>query len=194
MDTTWKTTASGEVIYSFHTPLQARLIIGAMLSFFAVFFGYYLFSGLIEYLRVATAREWLDALPGFLVILALFLLFAVPAWIALVGRSKLVVDPSSGSIAEVFDLWIYRRAKRYHIDEVKTVRISRKTFRTKGHSSQANAVEIVLRNDTVITVTYEDQIEDARAVATQMANTFSGLQVPVEESAGQKEDLDASIM
>lgn len=179
MDTKVKTTESGEVIYSFRTPLQARLIIGGILSIFAVFFGYYLGSGLIEYVRVATATEWLHALPGLIIVLLLFLVFAVPAWAALIGRSRFVVEPFRGSIAEVLDFRFYRRVKRYAVDQVKTVRVRRKTIRTRGHSSQTNAVEIVLRNDKVITVTYEDRGDNAKEVAAQVTDTLSRLGAPV---------------
>lgn len=46
MNTTCQQTRSGEVIFEWRLPIGARLFLGAALSFFAIFFGYPLFSGL----------------------------------------------------------------------------------------------------------------------------------------------------
>ena len=54
MNTTCRKTESGEVIFEWHLPIGARLGLGAMLFFFAIFFGYHLFSVLIEYIAPAS--------------------------------------------------------------------------------------------------------------------------------------------
>jgi len=144
-----------------------------------VFFGYYLLSGLLEYIRVATASEWFSAIPGFLVLLVIFLVSAVPTYAVLFGRSKVLVDLSQGRVVEMFDIGFYRRAKIYALDQIKAVTIRKKVFRTKGHSSISNAVQILLLNDEVVTVGYEKALEDAKNLAEHVRNSVGNSQVQV---------------
>jgi acetylglutamate kinase len=129
------------------------------------------------------------------VVLVLFLLFAVPSLAVFFGRPKVIVDPLRGSILDVFDLRIYRTTKTYPIDQVKDVTIVNKTFRTSGHSSTSYAVQILLTSEKLITVAYEDKIEDAREIAAQIAGNFSSFGVAVKEPhepAEDEEEDDAS--
>jgi hypothetical protein len=75
------------------------------------------------------------------------------------------VDRCRGRIVEVFDLAFLRRPKRHPIDQAKTVTIRAKTFRTKGHTSVSNAVQILPRHGKAATVGYEDKTEDAKRLA-----------------------------
>lgn len=181
METKWRTTSSGETVYEVYVPYAARLLIGGMLSIFAIFFGYYLVTGLVEYIRVATASEWLTALPGFLVVLLLFLVFAVPTWYLLTVRQFVVIDPSAGFLSEVSDMRIYRRLKRYPLSQIRKVTISHKRLRTRGHSSHTYAVAVVLKDDKQITAGYEDQIDDAKELARLVEESLRGSGVSLEE-------------
>lgn len=172
METIVKTSESGEVIYQIPVEMQARFIIGVMLSFFALFFGYYLITGLIEYVRVASASEWLAATPGFLVVLVIFLAFAVPTYAILIGQSKVIVNRDTGRIIDMFDLRIYQQKKVYCIDQVKSVSIGEKTFRTKGHSSHSYAVQILMDDQKRVTAGYEKDIAEARKLAEYVSNSL----------------------
>ena len=125
------------------------------------FFLYYLVTGLVEYIRTATLDVWVSALPGLVVVLALFLLFAVPAWIAVAGRTRVVVDLQSGRVLDVRDLRVYRRATSVPIDSVLGVSVSRqrRSFR----------IQIDLAGRKPITVGFEPSGSDARDVAERLA-------------------------
>ena len=161
METSLQESDRGEIICEHHIPLQSRLIIGSMLGFLASFFLYYLVTGLVEYIRTATLDVWVSALPGLVVVLALFLLFAVPAWIAVAGRTRVVVDLQSGRVLDVRDLRVYRRATSVPIDSVLGVSVSRqrRSFR----------IQIDLAGRKPITVGFEPSGSDARDVAERLA-------------------------
>lgn len=161
METSLRESERGEIICEHRIPLQSRLIIGSMLGFLASFFLYYLVTGLIEYIRDATLALWLSALPGLVVVLALFLLFAVPAWIAVAGRTRVVVDLQSGRILDVRDLRVHRRTTTVPIDSVLGVSVSRqrRSFR----------IQIDLSGRKPITVGYEPNAREARDVAERLA-------------------------
>ena len=170
MNTTCQETESGEVIFEWHLPIGARLFLGAMLSFFAIFFGYHLFWGLIEYIRVASLGEWQTALPGILIVMALFLLFAVPCWAVCLGRHQVILDLPRGRILKVFDLRLYRRTRSYPIDQVQHVSVVRLKARQTRHSSTTNCqVHLRLDRGKPILVSRGDRPDHARMVAEQVA-------------------------
>ena len=161
METSLREGDWGEIVCEHHIPLQSRLIIGSMLGFLASFFLYYLASGLIEYVRHATLAEWVSALPGLLVVLVLFLLFGVPAWIAVVGRTWVVVDLQSGRVLEVRDLRVHRRTTSVPIDSVLGVSVARQR--------RGFRIQIDLADRKPITVGFEPSAREARDVAERLA-------------------------
>jgi hypothetical protein len=184
METTWRKSEQGEIFFEHHIPMSARLIGGVMLGFFALFFLYYLVTGLAEYVRVATPGEWLSALPGFLVVLALFLLFGLPTWYILAGRTRVVIDFRHRCIRQVQDLRFYRRTKRFSIDQVLEVRSVPMTIGVSGHRSRTHRIQIDLAGHKPVTVGYEDDAENARGVATSLAEV---LRVEAHESTTTRE-------
>ena len=170
MDTTWTRNAAGAVTFERHAPLGARLIFGALLSVFALFFGYHLFSGLGDYIRAASAREWLGALPGFLVVLALFLLFAIPAWAVFFLRPKVIIDQLHNAILNVSDVRVYRHVKTYAMQQAQQVDVTKTTIRTAGRSQITHPIQIRLRGGKLITVAYEDEMADALTLAAEVAD------------------------
>lgn len=161
METSLREGDWGEIVCEHHIPLQSRLIIGSMLGFLASFFLYYLASGLVEYVRNATPADWLSGLPGFLVILALFLLSAAPVWIVVVGRTRVVVDLQAGIIREVRDLRIHRRTTSVPIDSVLGVSVARQRRNYR--------IQIDLADHKPITVGYEPSAQEAQDVAELLA-------------------------
>jgi hypothetical protein len=168
METTWRETTLGEIVIDHRMPMRPRLVTGSMLGLFAAFFLYYLVTGLIEYIRVATLAEWVSAIPGLLVVLALFLLFGVPTWIVLVGRSRVVVDLRQGYILKVDDLLFYQRTRTFPIDQVHDVRVKSKTLRISRHSSQTYEIQLHLTGHKPITIGCEDIVWDAHEVARRL--------------------------
>jgi hypothetical protein len=144
-----------------------------------VFFGYYLVTALIDYIRVATPAEWLRALPGLLIVFAIFLAFAIPTYAVLFGRNKVIVDRYRGRIVEAFDLPFLHRPKRHAMGDTMAVTIRAKTFRTKGHSSLSNAVQILLGGGEAVTVGYEDAIEDAKRLAEHVRGVLAIREVQI---------------
>jgi hypothetical protein len=118
--------------------------------------------------RVATLAEWVSAIPGLLVVLALFLLFGVPTWIVLVGRSRVVVDLRQGYILKVDDLLFYQRTRTFPIDQVHDVRVKSKTLRISRHSSQTYEIQLHLTGHKPITIGCEDIVWDAHEVARRL--------------------------
>ncbi len=181
METTLRETDQGAIRCEHHVPMGSRLLIGSMLGFLASFFLYYLASGLIEYLRVATPAEWLAALPGFLVVLALFLLFGVPAWIAVAGRTWVVLDLQLGRLLEVRDLRVHRRTRSVPIAEVRDVSVAR---------YKANyRIQIDLVAGKPITVGYEPTRPEADEIAQRLSSYLRvGATEPAPKAAGIGED------
>lgn len=161
METTLKESGQGEIVCEHRIPLQSRLIVAAMLGFVPLFFLYHLVSGLVEYARHATPAEWLSGLPGFLVILALFLLSAAPVWIAVVGRTRVVVDFQRGLIHDVRDLRIHRRTTSVPTSSVLGVSVSRQRSNYR--------IQIDLADHKPITVGYEESAWEAEEVAARLA-------------------------
>lgn len=165
METTFRETDRAEIVCEHQILLQSRLIVAAMLGFVPLFVLYYLVTGLVEYVRNATPAEWLSGLPGFLVILALFLLSAAPVWIVVVGRTSVVVDFQGGLIKAVRDLRIHRRTTSVPISSVLGVSVSRqrRNFR----------IQIDLSDRNPITVGYEESAWEAEEVAARLAGYLS---------------------
>lgn len=170
MNTTCRETESGEVIFEWRLPIGARLFFGTILSFFVIFFGYHLFSGLIEYIRMASLGQWLTALPGFLIVMALFLLFAIPCWAVCLGRHQVILDLPHSRILKVFDLRLYRRTKSYPIDQIQHVSVVRLKVQKSRYSSTTNCqVHLRLDRGKPIVVSHGDRPDHARMIAEQVA-------------------------
>jgi len=173
MNTTCTETESGEVIFEWRLPIGPRIGIGSMLSIPAIFFGYYLFVGLIEYIRVASLSEWLTALPGYLLIIALFLLFAIPCWMVFLGRHLVILDLPRGKILRVFDLRLLRWTKSCPIEQVKHVSVIRLKVRTKHHHSGSRKsckVHLCFNRGKPILISHGDRPDHAQMVAEQVAS------------------------
>lgn len=161
METTLTESGEGGIICEHRIPIESRLIVASLLGFLPLFFLYHLVTGLVEYVRHATPAEWLSGLPGFLVVVSLLLLSAAPVWIAVVGRTRVVVDLQAGIIREVRDLRIHRRTTSVPINSILGVSVSRqrRNFR----------IQIDLSDRKPITVGYEQDMQEARDVAELLA-------------------------
>jgi hypothetical protein len=144
----------------------------------ACVFLYHLVIGLIEYTRFAKVEEWISALPGFLVILVLFLL---PGVAVLFGRSRVAVDLPQGSILKVDDLRFYKRTKIFPIDQVQDVRVKRKIGK-----SETYMIQLHLTGHKLITVSYEDIAADAHAVVRRLKDVLR--LVGTSETTSQEEE------
>lgn len=170
MNTTCQEFESGEVAFEWRPPIAIRFGLGAMLFPLAVFFGYHLFSALFEYIRVASLGEWLTALPGMVLVAALFLLFAVPCWAVCAGSHLVIVDRSGGIIVKALDLRFYRRIRTYPVDQVQHVSVVRHRVRQKNRASATTCrVLIRLNHGKPIPVSHGDRPDHARMVAEQVA-------------------------
>lgn len=181
MKTTWQETKWGEIVIEHPVTMGPRLMIGLMLGWLPAFFLYHLVIGLIEYTRFAKLEEWISALPGFLVILVLFLLPGVAIWYVLFGRSRVVVNLPQGSILKVDDLRFYKRTKIFPIDQVQDVRVKRKIGK-----SETYMIQLHLTGHKPITVSYEDIAADAHEVARRLQDVLR--QVGTSETHSQEEE------
>lgn len=165
METTLTESGEGGIVCEHRIPVESRWIVASMLGFVPLFFLYYLVTGFVEYVRTATPAEWLSGLPGFLVILALFLLSAAPVWIVVVGRTRVDVDLQAGIIREVRDLRIHRRTTSVPIASVLGVSVSRqrRSFR----------IQVDLSDRNPITVGYEESAWEAEELAARLAGYLS---------------------
>lgn len=168
METAWRRTERGEIVFEQSIPRGSRLIGGAMLGIFALFFLYHLISGLLEYIRGATAAEWLAALPGFLLILALFLLFGIPTWYILAGRTRIVLDLPRSRILVVHDLRFYKRMKSFPADRAKKVTVRSIMKRNAVDTSYTYRIELHLIDHPPISIGSEGNKEDALKVAASL--------------------------
>lgn len=166
----WTKTERQDEVLDCYAPRGPRIIALVFLAPFAVFFGYYLVASLAEYIPAASPNEWLRALPGLLVVLALFLSFGIPSWWLLLGRTRLIFDRGSGRILQVFDFRIYRRVRAYREDDVILVdsMISRSGNKASSPGSEIYAVKVHFREGKRITVAHEERAADARDVAARI--------------------------
>ena len=116
MATYWKQLSANQFAIEMHPPLGARLLVGAALSAFAAFFLYYLLTGFYQYVLHATAKEWLAAIPGFIVNLILVLIFAVPAAVVFFKKVRVEIDQHTGKIHDVSDYRIFSQNERLHAE------------------------------------------------------------------------------
>ena len=161
METTFRETERAEIVYEHQIPLQPRLIVAALLVFGPLFFLYYLITGLVEYVHHAAPAEWLSGLPGFLIVLALFLMSAAPVWIVVFGRTWVVVDSRGGLIMAVRDLRIHRRTSSVPFSNVLGVSVLRQRRNYR--------IQIDLDGHKPITVGYEESPWEAEVVASRLA-------------------------
>jgi hypothetical protein len=170
MNSKWTKSERLEEILDCYAPRAPRIIALVFLAPFAVFFGYYLVASLAEYIPAANPHEWLRALPGLLVVLALFLSFGIPSWWLILGRTRLIFDRGHGRILQVFDFRIYRRTKAYPVDDVVLVdsKISRSGYKASAPGSEIYAVKVHFREGKPITVAHEERAVDAREVAASI--------------------------
>ncbi len=191
METSWRETGGGEIVIEHDVPMGPRLIIGSMLAPMAAFFLYHLVNGLTEYVRHATAAEWLRALPGLLLLLALSLGLGVPTWLVLAGRSRVVVDRHRGRISKVLDFRLFRWSMGFPTERVREVRVRRKTLRTSGHSSRTWEVQVFFAGPPKpMVVGYEDVETDARELSRRLAVCLR-VETP-EEPVAEEEHLPDS--
>lgn len=156
-----------------------------MLGIFPLFFLYFLVTGLSEYIRVATFEEWLTALPGFLIILALFLLSGVPTWYILAGRTRVVLDLPHGRIKVVHDLRFYKRTRSFSIDQVKRVTVTPKRRGRPAITPYTYRIDLHLSDQKRIYIGSEDIVENARKVAGSLQKFLQ--MEPVSSSADRKD-------
>ena len=179
METTWQETKWGEIVIEHPVTMGPRILVGFLLGWWPLFFLYHLVTGLIEYIRNATLEEWISGIPGFLVILVLFLLPGVAIWYVFFGRYRVVVDLTQGRILAVYDLRFYKRTKIFPIDQVQDVRVKRKTGKRATYM-----IQLHLAGHKPIHISYEDIAADAHEVARHLKDVLhrAGIsETPVQE-------------
>src|SRR5262245_35278096 len=171
MATEWKQLSPNQFAIEMHPPLGARLLVGAALSAFAAFFLYYLLTGFYEYVLHATAREWLGAIPGFIVNLILVLIFAIPAAVIFFKKVRVEVDQDTGKIYEVSDYRIFRRSKDYQLNELDAIQI--RYYLESGSKTQyPYHVQFVFKDEKIVTASIEANEDDARKLSERLAQTL----------------------
>ncbi|MCB0034815.1 MAG: hypothetical protein KDE51_12370 [Anaerolineales bacterium] len=158
--------------------LTTRIIGSAMFGIFAIFFGYYLVIGLIEYIRLATLEEWLHNTLGFLFNFALVLLFAVPAWLILAGRNWVTIDKQEGLITTVRDWRLFQQTTQYDLADAKAILVITEINSHKDRSATISyKVELLVNNNKGVLLAIPDNEEMAEIKASDIA-TYTNL--PIE--------------
>ncbi|MCI0443343.1 hypothetical protein L0152_09015 [bacterium] len=172
MATEWKQLGPNQFAIEMHPPLGARLFVGIALSLFAAFFLYYLLTGLYEYVLHATLREWLGAIPGFIVNLIMVLIFALPAAVVFFKKVRVEVDQDSGTIRDVSDYRLFRRSKDYMLNALDAVQ-TRYYLGSSGDKTQyPYHVQFLFKDGKIITTSVEANEEDAHRLAQKLAQTL----------------------
>jgi uncharacterized protein YxeA len=177
MATEWKQLSANQFAIEMHPPLGARLLAGVVLSAFAAFFFYYLLTGFYEYIRYATVKEWIGAIPGFIINLLLVLIFAIPAAVMFFKKVRVEVDQDSGKIHEVSDYRIFRRNKDYMLSELYAVQI-RYYLESGSKTRYPYHVQLVFKNEKIVTACSETNEEDACRLSEKLAEA---LHVPIKK-------------
>ena len=162
--------------------MRPRIIIGLMLGWLPAFFLYHFVNAMVSYIQSATFADWLAALPGLLVVLALALGPGLMVWIVIMGRDRFVLDLQGGRAIVEHDLRFHVRRRSTPIGNVRCVDLTRKTLRTRGHSSRTWAVQLILKDgNEPLMVGYEDAERDARELARRVSEL-----VRCEEDPGRR--------
>src|SRR5262245_11895772 len=174
MATEWKQLSPNQFAIEMHPPLGARLLVGAALSAFAAFFLYYLLTGLYEYVLHATAKEWLGAIPGFMVNLILVLIFAVPAAVVFFKKVGVELNQDSGKILEISDYRLFRRSKEYMLNALDAVQVRYFLDSSRGSKTQyPYHVQFVFKDGKICTASIEANEGDARKLSEKLAQTLN---------------------
>jgi hypothetical protein len=79
-------------------------------------------------------------------------------------NGRVFVDATHGRILDLFDLLIYRRTRSHAIDQVKDINIVDRNVGTSGRYKPGHAVQIQFKTGKPVTVAFEDDMEDAKAL------------------------------
>jgi hypothetical protein len=172
MSTEWKQLGPNQFAIEMHPPLGARLVVGIALSAFAAFFLYYLLTGLYEYVLHATVKEWLGAIPGFIVNLLLVLIFAVPAAVVFFKKVRVEVDQDSGRIHDVSDYRLFRRSKEYMLNALDAVQTRYWTGSSGSKTQYPYHVQFLFKDGKIVTASVEANEDDAHQIAERLAQTL----------------------
>jgi hypothetical protein len=183
MATEWKQLSANQFAIEIHPPLGARLLVGASLSAFAAFFLYYLLTGIYEYVLHATGKEWLGAIPGFIVNLILVLIFAVPAAVIFFKTVRVEVNQDSGKIYEVSDYRLFRRSKEYMLNALGAVQTRYYLDSSRGSKTQyPYHVQLLFKDGKIVTASIEENEDDARKLSERLSET---LHVSIKKFEGE---------
>ncbi|MCB8965881.1 MAG: hypothetical protein R3E31_19775 [Chloroflexota bacterium] len=177
-----ETQSGTRLVFPWHLPLSARLVTGGLLLPFALFFGYYAFSGLVEYIRYATWQEWISSIPGFILMLALTLVFAVPAWFSFLGKGWVTVDKAQGTIEAVRDWAIYKQRRQYALADAHCVMLTEEIKSNERGTRVSYTVQIMIGKNTAVLLYFTDNETEAETFAASAANSLA---LPVQTQRQQ---------
>jgi hypothetical protein len=150
--------------------LPVKRLLGAIVfGTLAGFILHPLASAFVFYAQNATRREFMDAAPGFLVMLFGFLLFAVPAWLFLFWRAGIVINRKGKTLRSYSHYGLWRRERAVAADDVTGVRVSRLVASMRGRTTVVYPVVVVLKDEKVITVSEESHKRPSQELARRVA-------------------------
>jgi hypothetical protein len=134
----------------------------------------------LAFVRRASPRELAENLPGLLFVVFLFLLFAVPAWVIVFWRARVVVDTDGATIRDFRNYGLFGRQRRpIPVGDVARVKAWRHVTVSKQTRTVYYQAALVLKDGReVLAVKTED-----RTQADDIARTLAQrLRVRVEGS------------
>lgn len=147
-----------------------RLLIGAPFLLLGLYFFYqYLIMSIVAYIQ---ADDWAGLFGnslGWLVTVFITLIFLVPGWLIAFFRSQVIIDTSAGELVQMQDFLIYKRVKRYRLDEFERIQARQANRRsTVSTNSRMYAVELSTKDGKKVLVSTEEH-ESAKKLRATLA-------------------------
>jgi hypothetical protein len=149
-----------------------RLLGGLVFGTIAGLILHPLAGALVFYGQHASRREFLDAGPGFAVMLLGFLLFAVPAWMFVFWRAGIVINRKATTFRTYSDYWLVRRERAYQAGQVAGVRVSHLVTSMRNRTTVTYPVVVVLKDEKLITVSEESDKAGSQDLARRVARSL----------------------
>ncbi|MEM7293723.1 MAG: hypothetical protein AAF420_10080, partial [Pseudomonadota bacterium] len=186
-------------IYVYGDRARIKMRVGILIRLLGLPFlcigGWMLFHfalGVAEYLHLATLEEWVEAIPGFAVLMFFTALFLAPGIMLSLFRLRIEMDRTENTVDEIKDFLFYKRTRRFRTDELNRV-IARQATATHASGSMTGVgspggftrnrkkftlypVEIEPREGKAITVAFADDKKEAKELASGIGE-FMGIEL-----------------
>lgn len=140
-DDTWTPAKNGRMVIAGSSGVGG-IVFGAPMLGFGLYFLYkYLVLGIIEYVKVGDIAGLFSGIFGWLVVILIGSIFAVPGWLLVFMRRRVVVDTVSGKVEDMKDFLLFKRGKVHRLADFGSVQV----VATRDNKSFLQEVRLISR-------------------------------------------------